>query len=112
MRALALCVVLALAAGCSSGQANVKGLVRDRDTGSPISGALVQLEGVPQTTTDLGGLYSVTVKRSRDPVAIYVEARGYFKFSEFRAFQDEEMPVFLLNFELVPNPNVKDERKR
>jgi len=102
VRAAACCVVMVFLSGCAIGGIEVKGLVKDRDTGAPVEGALVQFEGVGQAATSQGGLYTVQVPRSDDPRAVYVEARGYHKTSEFRVFGRNTSDVTVLNFELVP----------
>lgn len=113
MRAF-LFVLLLVTSGCVGNRQVLKGLVKDRLTGSPVDGALVVVEGVGQTTTTGGGLYNLEVKRSKDPRAVYVEARGYFKFSEFRVFDskseeedEEDRPVIVLNVELMAIDDIK-----
>jgi hypothetical protein len=90
---------IALLSGCgSSRRVEVSGVVRDRDTGRAIAGALVIAADGSATRTDAEGRFVLTVPRSerrmlRASAAAHDDAEGAF----------DPLAVDEIVFELVPN---------
>jgi uncharacterized membrane protein len=86
LRKLAALVVVALA-GC--GSIDVRGFVRDEDTGEPLPGATVRV-GDEETQTDQGGFYELSVDDDDDTRRMYVSKSGYEARSESLEFDDDD----------------------
>lgn len=78
--------------GCSA--IDVKGIVRDEDTGEPLPGAAVRI-GDESTTTDLTGYYELEVdEEDGEPQQVHVTKSGYTGFAEQVAFDEDADEVF------------------
>lgn len=89
----------AVVAGC--GGVEVSGIVRDRDTGDPLPGAIVGI-GDQVTRTDPGGNYALEVDIDDDerPVRAFANAPGYRSSTEFMGAQDDRDELYR-DFELT-----------
>lgn len=93
--------------GCVT-HVRVQGLVKDRSTGAPVTGAMVQA-GAAAGSSDHRGLYDLLVPVNRNPQVLNIQASGFHPTSEFRVFWPQSgNPAVIMNFDLVPD----DERKR
>ncbi len=96
-----------LLTGCVT-HVRVQGLVKDRSTGAPVTGAMVQA-GAAAGSSDHRGLYDLLVPVNRNPQVLNIQASGFHPTSEFRVFWPQTgNPPVIMNFDLVPD----DERKR
>lgn len=88
-------------AGC--GGVEVSGIVRDRETGEPLPGAIVGI-GDAVTRTDGGGNYELEVDLDDDdrPVRAFANAPGYQSSTEFMGSHDDRDEVYR-DFELSKN---------
>lgn len=92
--------LLAVGAVAGCGGVEVSGIVRDRDTGAPLPGAIVGI-GDAVTRTDQGGNYELEVDLDEDdrPVRAYANAPGYMPSTEFMSVQEGREEIFR-DFEL------------
>ena len=90
----ALALVLA---GCST---TIRGVVRDKPTGNPLSSASVAV-GERQATTGAVGAFELRVKVKPSSVLI-VNAPGYFMYSASVAKHRDEGGEIVRDVELVP----------
>lgn len=72
-----IALMFALTAGCSS--IPIKGVVRDKPTGNPISSATVTI-GKETTATDAMGSYHLDISDTTD--AMVVNAPGYYIYTK------------------------------
>ena len=92
-----------IVAGC--GGVEVSGIVRDRDTGEPLPGAIVGI-GDQVTRTDPGGNYALEVDIDDDerPVRAFANAPGYRASTEFMGAQGDRDEMYR-DFELTKRPD-------
>lgn len=84
-----LSVVLA---GC--GGTEVRGVVRDQDSGQPLQGAVVQVDD-QSTRTDPGGFYKLEIDIEDDePAQFMVNAPGYEQKSILANFDEDQDTVY------------------
>src|SRR4051812_40809043 len=98
MKRLLAAFVSLLAAGC--GGVEVRGLVKDEQTGAPLKGATVQV-GDESTRTDESGSYSVRVDEDTPPDRIKVDMPGYAPSTETVTI-DRSTDAVKRDFELQP----------
>jgi hypothetical protein len=81
---------LALVALAGCGSVDVRGFVRDEDTGEPLPGATVRI-GDDETQTDQGGFYEISIDDDDDDTPrMYVSKSGYEARSESIEFDDDD----------------------
>ena len=88
------CLVLG---GCST---TIRGVVRDKPTGNPLSAASVAV-GEASSTTNAVGAYSLKA-RVKPASALIVNAPGYFMYSASVAKTGSEGGEIVRDIELVP----------
>ncbi|MDD5273227.1 MAG: carboxypeptidase-like regulatory domain-containing protein [Methylovulum sp.] len=94
LTSIATAALLVLIAGCSS--IEIKGVVRDKPTGNPLSSATVSV-GKESTSTNAMGAYSLEISDTSE--AMIVNAPGYYMYSKTIG-QDK-----INDIDLVPRDN-------
>lgn len=90
VRKLGALALMALA-GC--GSIDVRGFVRDEDTGEPLPGANIRI-GDEETRSDEGGFYEMSIDDDDDDTQrVYVSKSGYEATSEKLEFDDDDDEV-------------------
>ena len=110
LRVVAL-VAVAVLVGCGS-TVTMKGVVHDRQTEAPISGAVVSVEGSGQAATNENGAYLLKVEASDEPVNVAVSAPDYFPVSEMRSFLPSGQEIRVVNFEMLAHEDLVRKRER
>jgi hypothetical protein len=91
MRKLGALAIVALFAGCST--IDVRGFVRDEDTGEPLSGATVRV-GDDEVKSDSGGFYEIGVDDDDDyRHRVYVTKEGYEAATESLDVDDDDEEI-------------------
>ena len=100
---ISLVLPLLLAMGCSS---TIRGVVRDKPTGNPLSSASVSV-GDANTTTNAMGAYEL--KADVEPKSILlVNAPGYFLYSASVGKHGDEGSEMVRDVELVPRSKMEE----
>lgn len=97
MRFSALLLVALVASGCSS---VVRGVVRDKPTGNPLSSATVSI-GEKSTTTNAIGAFELKARIKPSSVFL-INAPGYFMYSASVGRRGDEGSELVRDVELVP----------
>lgn len=99
-RVLLLPALLA-AAGCST---TVRGVIRDKPTGNPLSSASISI-GDRSATTNAVGAYEVRAKVKPASILL-INAPGYFMYSASVAKRGDEGGELVRDVELVPRSEI------
>lgn len=87
--------------GCST---TIRGVVRDKPTGNPLSSASVAV-GERNATTNAGGVYELRA-RVKPASILMVNAPGYFIYSASVAKRGDEGGEIVRDIELVPRSQI------
>jgi len=97
----AVFVLLLLVQGCST---TIRGVIRDKPTGNPLSSASVAV-GDRSAVTDAVGAYVLSA-RVKPASALMVNAPGYFMYSASVAKRSDEGGEIVRDVELVPRSQI------
>lgn len=90
IRKLCALGTIVLLAGC--GTVDVRGFVRDEETGEPLPGATVRV-GDDEAQTDAGGFYEIEVDEDEDEQRMYVSKQGYTATSSSLEIDDDDNEI-------------------